>query len=229
MAELVVALDLSTADDAEALVDRLPDLEWVKVGPILFVQEGPTIVDRLKQRGLSVFLDLKWYDIPNTVAGAVTAAAQRGVDLATVHALGGAGMLDAAAAASGPMELVAVTVLTSYGPDGYWNTVGRKGVPDLGSEVGRLAELAIGAGVEGVVASPLEVPALRSALGPDPLIVTPGIRPSDSNRDDQRRTAEPASAVRAGATHLVVGRPITRAEDPAAVYDRIRQEMRQAN
>ena len=227
MADLIVALDLSSADEALAMVDRLPDLEWAKVGPVLFVREGPAILRRLEQRNIKVFLDLKWYDIPTTVAGATAVAADQGVDLATVHSLGGEQMLAAAVEASGAMKLVAVTVLTSYDPEGYWNTLGRDGVTELGPEVSRLAQLAVGAGVHGVVTSPLEVATVRSAVGPDPWIVTPGIRPPEADADDQRRTADPASAVRAGATHLVVGRPITRAERPDEVYKRIRNEMRQ--
>lgn len=228
MADLIVALDLGSADEALAMVDRLPDIEWAKVGPVLFVREGPAILRRLEQRNIKVFLDLKWYDIPTTVAGATAVAADQGVDLATVHSLGGEEMLAAAVEASGAMKLVAVTVLTSYDPEGYWNTLGRDGVTELGPEVSRLAQLAVGAGVHGVVTSPLEVATVRSAVGPDPWIVTPGIRLPEADADDQRRTADPASAVRAGATHLVVGRPITRAERPDEVYKRIRNEMRQA-
>jgi len=227
VADLIVALDLGSADEALAMVDRLPDIEWAKVGPVLFVREGPAILRRLEQRNIKVFLDLKWYDIPTTVAGATAVAADQGVDLATVHSLGGEQMLAAAVEASGAMKLVAVTVLTSYDPEGYWNTLGRDGVTELGPEVSRLAQLAVGAGVHGVVTSPLEVATVRSAVGPDPWIVTPGIRPPEADADDQRRTADPASAVRAGATHLVVGRPITRAERPDEVYKRIRNEMRQ--
>lgn len=227
MADLIVALDLGSADEALAMVDRLPDIEWAKVGPVLFVRDGPAILRRLEQRNIKVFLDLKWYDIPTTVAGATAVAADQGVDLATVHSLGGEEMLAAAVEASGAMKLVAVTVLTSYDPEGYWNTLGRDGVTELGPEVSRLAQLAVGAGVHGVVTSPLEVATVRSAVGPDPWIVTPGIRPPEADADDQRRTADPASAVRAGATHLVVGRPITRAERPDEVYKRIRNEMRQ--
>jgi orotidine-5'-phosphate decarboxylase len=228
VADLIVALDLGSADEALAMVDRLPDIEWAKVGPVLFVREGPAILRRLEQRNIKVFLDLKWYDIPTTVAGATAVAADQGVDLATVHSLGGEEMLAAAVEASGAMKLVAVTVLTSYDPEGYWNTLGRDGVTELGPEVSRLAQLAVGAGVHGVVTSPLEVATVRSAVGPDPWIVTPGIRLPEADADDQRRTADPASAVRAGATHLVVGRPITRAERPDEVYKRIRNEMRQA-
>jgi len=225
MAELILALDLDSTDEAMDLVDALPGLEWVKIGPVLFVKEGPAIVRELKQRGLRVFLDLKWHDIPSTVAGAVEAAAEQGVDLATVHALGGVEMLRAAVAAAVHMKLVAVSVLTSHSQQAFFETVGRSDIRRLGSEVARLSRLAVGAGVDGVVTSPLEIADVRQVLGPEPWIVVPGIRPEGTELGDQRRTAEPANAVAAGATHLVVGRPITRAEKPAEVYQSIRRQM----
>jgi orotidine-5'-phosphate decarboxylase len=219
MAEVIVALDLATGAEALELVDRLSGLRWAKVGPVLFVREGPVLVKQLKSRGVKVFLDLKWHDIPTAVAGAAGAAAALGADLATVHALGGRAMLEAAVAAAGAMRLAGVTVLTSHGPAEYRDTVGRGGSGDLGSEARRLARLAVDAGVHAVVASPLEVEVVREVCGPDRWVVVPGIRPVGSAPDDQRRAADPQAAVRAGATHLVVGRPITRAEDPRAVYD----------
>jgi orotidine-5'-phosphate decarboxylase len=227
VAELVVALDVDSNAEALRVVDQLPDLGWVKIGPVLFVREGPQLVRLLKQRGLRVFLDLKWHDIPNTVAAAVGAAGELGVDLATVHALGGEAMLMAARAACGnDMRLVAVTVLTSHSPREYWATMGNSGANEVSGETVRLARLALDAGVHGVVTSPLEIAAIREVLGAEPLIVVPGIRPAGSATDDQRRTADPASAVADGATHLVVGRPITRAENPAEVYQSIRRESR---
>jgi len=225
MAELIVALDLDSGDEALELVDCLPDLRWAKIGPVLFVKEGPTVVRELKRRGLRVFLDLKWHDIPNTVAGAAAAAAEIGVDLATVHALGGIEMLRAAVAAADHMKLVAVSVLTSHSPEAFWETVGRRVGGQLGPEVARLSRLAVGAGVAGIVTSPLEIADVRQAVGPDPLIVVPGIRPGGTEVGDQRRTAEPTDAVAAGATHLVVGRPITRADKPLEVYQSIRREI----
>jgi len=225
MAELIVALDLDSGDEALELVDCLPDLRWAKIGPVLFVKEGPTVVRELKRRGLRVFLDLKWHDIPNTVAGAAAAAAEIGVDLATVHALGGIEMMRAAVAAAGHMKLVAVSVLTSHSREAFWDTVGRRDGGQLGPEVARLSRLAVGAGVAGIVTSPLEVADVRQAVGPDPLIVVPGIRPGGTEVGDQRRTAEPTNAVAAGATHLVVGRPITRADKPLEVYQSIRREI----
>lgn len=227
MAELILALDVPGRDEAERLLDRLPGLRWVKVGPVLFLRGGPDLVRGLKGRGLRVFLDLKWHDIPNTVAAAVEGARELGVDLATVHALGGRDMLQAAVAASGSLRLAAVSVLTSHGAEGYWSSLGRPRAGDgLPAEVARLTGVALECGIGAVVASPQEIDVVRrAAVGRDVWIVTPGIRPAGSDPDDQRRTADPATAVRAGATHLVVGRPITRAIDPQAVYDVICQEL----
>ncbi len=215
MAELIVALDLP-ADEARRLLDRLPDARWVKVGSILFTREGPAFIRELLGRRLQVFLDLKWHDIPNTVAGAVAAAADLGVTMATVHTLGGVAMMEAAARAAGDsLGLVGVTVLTSHGPESYGAATGRQGVlvPD---EVRRLAGSARAAGLRGVVCSPQEVAAVRSTLPPGGWIVVPGIRRAADQVGDQVRTASPQLAARAGATHLVVGRPILAAADPAA-------------
>lgn len=224
MAELIVALDLDSADEVHRLLDRLPGLGWAKVGSTLFVREGPAVVRALHDRGVRVFLDLKWHDIPHQVAGAARAAAGLGVALATVHAAGGTAMLRAAREAAGAMRLVAVTVLTSFDAAGLGEVLGREPVrPE--DEVLRFGALAVGAGLAGVVASPDEVAALRERLGPDAWLVTPGIRSADAPADDQRRTATAAAAVRNGATHLVVGRPITRAEDPAAVYERMCEDI----
>jgi orotidine-5'-phosphate decarboxylase len=225
MAELIVALDLGSTDEALQLADRLPGLGWAKIGPVLFVKDGPALVRELKHRGVRVFLDLKWHDIPNTVAGAARAAAAIGVDLATVHALGGVDMLRAAVAAAGDMQVVAVSILTSHSRDGFWSIVGRSDDGLLGSEVARLSRLAVSAGVHGMVTSPLEIAEVKQAVGPERLIVVPGIRPAGVDAADQQRTAEPADAVAAGATHLVVGRPITRAENPSEVYHNIRRDM----
>lgn len=219
MAEVIVALDVPHPRDALALVARLPGLRWVKVGPMLFLRSGKELIGNLKDRGLQVFLDLKWHDIPNSVAEAVRAAAELGVDLATVHALGGDAMLRSAVAVAGPMRLAAVSVLTSHGEQDYWETLGRADGGPILAEVRRLAGIAAAAGVHAVVASPQEVAAVREVAGPGRWIVTPGIRPAGERLDDQRRTAGPAAAVAAGATHLVVGRPITRADDPGAVYE----------
>jgi orotidine-5'-phosphate decarboxylase len=223
VAELVVAFDLATGKEALALASRLPGLGWAKIGPVLFVREGPALVREFTARGIRVFLDLKWHDIPNTVAGAVEGARELGVSLATVHCLGGSAMLRAARNAagdpgiSGGLSLLGVTVLTSHDAGAFEGIVGR-GVPDLGLEVVRLARSARDAGLRGVVASGHEVGLLREALGVAPWLVVPGIRAPDAAIDDQARTVTPDEAVRHGATHLVVGRPITQAHDPQSAY-----------
>jgi orotidine-5'-phosphate decarboxylase len=222
VAEIIVALDQADGRAALRLVDRLAGLRWAKVGATLFLREGPAVIRALQQRGVQVFLDLKWHDIPHQVAGAAKAASELGVALATVHALGGREMLAAAQAAAGAMRLVAVTVLTSHTDAALGEVLGRQ--IDARSEVVRLGRLAGAAGLAGVVSSPLEITPLRAVLGPAAWIVVPGIRPADAPPDDQRRTADAASAAKAGATHLVVGRPITEAEDPAAVYQRLCRE-----
>jgi len=205
-----VAFDLASGRDALLLADRLPGLQWAKLGPVLYVREGPALVREFTARGVRVFLDLKWHDIPHTVAGAVAAARELGVSLATVHCLGGRAMLEAAVAAAGDLPLVGVTVLTSHDAAALAQVLGR-GVPDLGFEGERLAR----------VASGHELGLLRAALGPDPWMVVPGIRLPGETADDQVRTVSPSEAVRRGATHLVVGRPITAAADPTAAYRRI--------
>ena len=221
MAEVVVALDLDDADAALNLVDQLVGLRWVKIGSILYVRSGPFLVGELKNRGLNIFLDLKWYDIPNTVAEAARAAAGAGIDLATVHALGGSRMIEAASEAAGAMRLAAVTVLTSFDPADYWRTVDGRGGDDLTGEVSRLAKLAVGVGAGAIVSSIAEIGDVRTAVGPDPWIVVPGIRPHALDGDDQRRVGTPREAVAAGATHLVVGRPIYQADDPSGVFEEL--------
>ncbi len=220
MAEIIVALDVPSGDEALGLMDRLPGLAWVKVGPTLLVESGMDLVAEMKARGVRVFLDLKWHDIPHQVAGAVATAAEVGVDLATVHTLGGSEMMRAAAEAAGPMRLVGVTVLTSHSPESFGAAVGRSSV-DLTSEVARLATAAMDAGLGGVVASALEIPTVRPLMRNGAWVVVPGIRPAGSDAGDQKRTAEPRDAARAGATHLVVGRPITQARDPIAAYEQL--------
>src|SRR5690606_26134952 len=220
----IVALDVESADAAERLADRLPGLRWVKVGSVLMGREGPDLVRRLARRGLRVFLDLKWHDIPNTVAGAVAGAVEAGAAMATVHTLGGRAMMEAAARSAGAsLALVGVTVLTSHDPAGYDRALGRHGT-DLDREVIRLAGEAMAAGVAGIVCSPREVGMLRPGVGPRPWIVVPGIRRAADAAGDQVRTATPAEAVRQGATHLVVGRPIIAAADPAVAWEAIQRE-----
>jgi len=221
MPELIVAFDVASGRDALVIADRLPDLQWAKLGPVLFVREGPALVREFAARGVRVFLDLKWHDIPSTVAEAASVARTLGVALATVHCLGGHEMLAAAVRAAGEdLALVGVTLLTSHVPADVEQILGR-GVPDMGFEATRLARLAVGAGLRGVVASGRDLGVLRASLGAAPWIVVPGIRPLGTAVDDQARTVTPAEAVRHGATHLVVGRPITRAADPAVAYRQI--------
>jgi orotidine-5'-phosphate decarboxylase len=221
VAELIVAFDVPSGREALALAERLPGLRWAKVGPVLFNREGPSLIKEFAQRGIRVFLDLKWHDIPNIVASAVGAARELGVSMTTVHCLGGRAMLTAAATAAGQdLAVVGVTVLTSHDAAELENILGR-GVPDVGFEAERLARAALHAGLRGVVASGEELGLLREALGPEPLIVVPGVRAPGDPAGDQVRTIEPAEAVRRGATHLVVGRPITAARDPVAAYRRL--------
>lgn len=220
MAEVIVALDLPSAADALRLADRLPGLRWAKLGPMLFLESGPALVRELKARGVRVFLDFKWHDIPHTVAGAVSAASRLGIDLATVHVLGGEDMLRAAVAAKNGMRLAGVSVLTSHTPDSYAKAVGAER-RDLVAEVTRLARLAVEAGLDAVVTSPLEVAQVRAVVGRDRWIVVPGIRIGGSAAGDQQRTADPAEAAAAGATHLVVGRPILEAVEPGTVYQEV--------
>ena len=224
MAELVVAFDVPTGREALAVAARLPALKWAKLGSMLYVREGPALVREFQARGVRVFLDLKWHDIPSVVAGAVAAARELGAAMATVHCLGGRAMLAAATAAAGDLALVGVTVLTSHDAGAFEQIVGR-GVPDVGFEAERLARVAMQAGLRGVVASGRELALLRAALGPDPWMVVPGVRAPEDAPGDQARTVTPRDAVRCGATHLVVGRPITLAKDPAGVYQRLMETL----
>jgi orotidine-5'-phosphate decarboxylase len=224
MAEIVLALDLPDVDAALRLLDQLPDLRWVKVGPVLLTRAGAPFVQQLAARRLRVFLDLKWHDIPNTVAGAVSAARDLGVAMATVHTLGGSGMLEAAAkAGGGAVALVGVTVLTSHDATTYAGAVGRSAVT-LDEEVVRLAAVARGAGLQGVVCSPRETALVRREWPGSPLIVVPGIRRRGDPAGDQVRVSTAGDAARDGATHLVVGRPLLQASEPAAVLRELSQE-----
>lgn len=222
---LIVALDVPNADQARKLVDALAGaVGMFKVGSELFTAAGPDFVRELVARGEHVFLDLKFHDIPNTVAGAVASAGQLGVSLIDVHGLGGRAMMAAAAGALPAMgcRLLAVTILTSHDEA----SLGEVGLPGaLPHSVDRLARLAKDAGVDGVVASPQEVGLVREACGEGFLIVTPGIRPAGAARGDQARLATPKEARRAGADYLVVGRPITQSAEPRAAADAIVAEM----
>jgi orotidine-5'-phosphate decarboxylase len=215
---LIVALDVSTAAVARKIVAAVGDsARTYKVGMQLYTAAGPSMVRELVDAGHRVFLDLKYHDIPNTVAAAVREAAHLGVSMLTVHASGGGKMLqaavDAAQATEPDLLVLAVTVLTSL-DDAELGKIGvRGGVQD---QVLRLAALALANGCKGVVASAQEAAALREELGRDFAIVTPGVRPAGSGHDDQMRVVTPAEAISAGASHIVVGRPITAASDPAA-------------
>lgn len=237
---LIVALDFPAASSALAFVDRLDGLcRWYKVGMELYYTAGNSIVDELRRRGLSVFLDLKLHDIPNTVASAVCAVASAGASLLTLHAAGGEAMMCAAAEAAASIpdapRLLAVTVLTSMDAAGLAaigigvNRADPAGQPLAESQVLRLARLARGSGIDGLVCSAEEVPALRNEFGSGPLLVVPGIRPAGSEAADQIRTATPAQAIARGASMLVVGRPITRVPEPAKVAAAILGEIAAAS
>ena len=224
MAEVVLALDLPTGTEAMRLLERVPSASWVKVGSILMTREGAPLVRSLVARGHRVFLDLKWHDIPNTVAGAVRAARELGVTMATVHTLGGRTMMEAATeAAGGVLALVGVTVLTSHDEVSYARAVGRDGIA-VGDEVARLADEAVAAGLAGVVCSPAEIEVVRRVLPEGARVVVPGIRAESDAAGDQVRIATAGAAAAAGATHLVVGRPIIHAADPAAALARLAAE-----
>src|SRR5205823_5905185 len=215
---LIVALDVSSAAAAQKIVAALGDsIKIYKVGMQLYTAEGPQMVRDLVNSGRGVFLDLKYHDIPNTVASAVTEAARLGVSMLTVHAAGGGKMMSAAAeaarAANPAMMVLAVTVLTSLDDNDLEKTGVRGRAVD---QVLRLAALAIADGCHGVVASAQVALELRSELNGDFVIVTPGVRPAGSGHGDQVRVVTPAEAIAAGATYIVVGRPITGAADPAA-------------
>jgi orotidine-5'-phosphate decarboxylase len=227
MAEIIVALDLPSVGAALGLVDGLGSaINFYKVGSPLFTRGGPTIVRELRSRGKRVFLDMKYHDIPNTVAQAVESAAALDVQLVTLHASGGAAMMQAAYEAVGDdgPALLGVTILTSFTPDDVeevWN----KEVLSVRDEVERLSSLAADAGLHGVVTSPLEAEAMKRRHGDEFLVVTPGIRPDGSGAGDQARTSSPAAAVRAGADYLVIGRPILKADDPADAVQSIVASM----
>ncbi len=224
MAEVVVALDVPSLPEAIRLLDRLPSAQWAKVGSVLFTRSGPAVVQECRSRGLAVFLDLKWHDIPNTVAGAVRSARDLGVSMATVHALGGREMLAAAAEAAGQdLLVVAVTVLTSHSAESFGDAVGAA-VPEVGGAVVRMAGLAAVSGLGGVVCSPHEVGLVRTSFPGARAVVVPGIRAAGDARGDQVRVATAREAARVGATHLVVGRPILQAADPAAALAALQAE-----
>ena len=224
---LIVALDVSCAREARDLVLRIGAAAGIyKVGLQLFTAEGPGFVRELVASGRKVFLDLKFHDIPNTVGLAVRQAAELGVYMLTIHGSGGPSMLKAAAeAASGRLKLLAVTVLTSMSDEDL-QEIGVSG--RVVDQVLRVAAMAKTAGFSGVVTSPREAPQIRQSLGEGFAIVTPGVRPRGSALNDQQRVATPGEAIASGATHVVVGRPITHAGDPAKAASDIIHEMEEA-
>lgn len=213
---LAVALDVPDASTAFGMVDRLEGTcRWLKIGMELYYAAGNSLVEALRGRGFSIFLDLKLHDIPNTVAGAVRSATGAGAELLTVHASGGGAMLQAAAEAAqapGSPRLIAVTVLTSMDA-AELASVGVSASP--AEQALRLAHLAKRSGIGGMVCSAEEVNSLRHEIGPEALLVIPGIRPAGTSKGDQRRIASPYEAISRGASMLVVGRPITQASNPA--------------
>ncbi len=227
---VIVALDFPSSEPALDLLARIDPTQCrVKIGKEMFTRAGPAFVERVAAKGFEIFLDLKYHDIPNTVAAACEAAADLGVWMLNVHASGGRRMMAAAAerlaARRERPRLIAVTILTSLAGDDL-DEIGFAGTP--ADNVLRLAALAEDSGLDGVVCSPLEVAPLRERCAEDFLLVTPGVRPAGSASDDQKRVMTPADAVRAGASYLVVGRPITAAAAPATRLDEINAEIADA-
>jgi orotidine-5'-phosphate decarboxylase len=224
---VIVALDFPSAKEAIELADQLDPAHCrLKVGKELFTREGPAIVEQLQGKGFEIFLDLKFHDIPNTTAAACAAAAELGVWMVNVHASGGRRMMEAAreaieAGRHRPL-LIGVTVLTSMSGDDL-EEIGLFTYP--ADQVIRLARLAHQSGLDGLVCSAQEAPRLREEFGAAFKLVTPGVRPAGSNSNDQRRVMTPGQALRAGASYLVIGRPITQATDPAAAFEQIQQEV----
>lgn len=227
---IIVALDMGE-DEAVALCERLSGhARWVKVGMTLYYACGPAIVSKMHELGFNVFLDLKLHDIPFQVEGAAEAASRAGADILSIHGLGGSAMIagarrgvEAAATSRGERtKLVAISVLTSMDQE----ALAEIGVSmPVAQEVARLASMAVEAGSDGIVCSPQEAAQMRELLGPEALIVTPGVRPAGAAVGDQKRVATPSAAIAAGATKLVIGRPITKAPDPVAAFDAIVAEL----
>ena len=228
---IIVALDCDRDRAVELARSLSGHATWLKVGMTLFYAEGPAIVQEFRELGFKVFLDLKFHDIPHQVRGAARSAALAGADLLSVHGLGSGPMLaacregaeEAAAVRGERPRLVAITVLTSMDQDALTSI----GITDpISVEAIKLATLASENGIDGVVCSPHEASRMRSILGgPEALVVTPGVRPAGAALGDQSRVATPASAINAGASHIVVGRPITWADDPVAAYEAIVAEL----
>ena len=226
--KIIVALDYADAQLAHALLSKLDPAQCrVKVGKELFTRAGPGFVKQVINQGFDVFLDLKFHDIPNTVAKACVAAADLGVWMVNVHALGGRKMMAAAREALEQIgghrpHLIAVTILTSHGPDDLQH-IGLSGSPE--DNVLRLVDHVYQAGLDGVVCSPLEVEKIRQSKAKDFLLVTPGVRPAGASLGDQVRVMTPSDALKAGSSYLVIGRPITAADDPMQALLTIQQEI----
>lgn len=223
--ELIVVLDVDTEAEATQTVRAAHNCTWFKIGSQLFTRCGPPIVRKLRQAGKSVMLDLKFHDIPNTVQHAAAAAADLDAGLCTVHASGGRVMIAAArqAVEGSQTRILAVTILTSFDDEALRNDLGLQ--ETAAQAVPRLARMAIDSGAHGIVCSPQEIALVRQAIGPDPLIVTPGIRPAWSSKDDQARIMTPAQARAAGASMIVVGRPILKHADPAEAVRLVQEEL----
>jgi orotidine-5'-phosphate decarboxylase len=228
LSPVVVALDFAELEELDRLLSRLDPRQCrLKVGKELFTRFGPEVVKMIQAKGFAVFLDLKFHDIPNTVAAAVKAAAELGVWMVNVHASGGERMMRAARAALEPYGdraplLIAVTVLTSMS-DEELPAVGVDS--SAGEQVSRLTRLAADCGMDGVVCSAQEAPVLREQQGEQFVLVTPGIRPAESSMDDQSRVVTPSQAMALGSHYLVIGRPITRSDDPLAALEKINIEL----
>lgn len=223
--ELIAVLDVDTQEEALTIVDLCGRCEWFKIGSQLFTRCGPAVVKAVQERGKKVMLDLKYHDIPNTVAHAVKNAAQLGAGLCTLHASGGRAMIEAARreVEGTDTRLLAVTVLTSMDSGTLRNDIGLDEPP--AKVVPRWAKMAVEAGAHGIVCSPQEIGLVRAAIGTDALVVTPGIRPAWSTPDDQARIMTPAKAAKAGASMIVVGRPILKHTNPAEAVELILEEL----
>jgi orotidine-5'-phosphate decarboxylase len=220
---IIVALDLESADAARTLVERLAGcVSFYKIGMELYAGAGVAFVRELIDEGKEVFLDLKLYDIPETVRRATVQVARTGVRFLTVHAVGSVMRAAVEGRGDSGLQLLGVTVLTSFGPEDLEDLGTTQTIPEL---VERRARKAVSLGIDGIVASPLEAAALRQSLGPKPILVTPGVRSAGAAWGDQKRVATPAAAMRDGADYLVIGRQITRAADPAAEAARILDEI----
>lgn len=225
--DLILVLDLPNREETDKVLDRVgSSVGWVKIGLQLFSRHGPSIVEAVAARGYKVFLDLKLHDIPNTVARAVESLSRLPISMLTLHTSGGSEMmrwaLEAQRAGNPDLLLLGVTVLTSTDHAGLMETGVNNNPAD---QVARLADLAVTAGMKGLVCSPLELPSLRERLGNEITLVTPGIRPTGADLNEQKRVMTPGDAMRAGASAIVVGRPILRADDPAAAARAILTEL----